>query len=205
MMPVAILCGGKGTRLAPLTDHCPKYLVDVNGKPFAWWQIQLLKSHGYTDLVLCTGHLHEQIEAYVGDGSQWGVQVRYCREEKPLGVDGAIRQALPLLGERFFTLYGDSYLECDYAEIERLFRLNCGDFDAILTWYAGVDYGLRAFDLYPPDTAEILHMSQPFREIGSHAGLEQLRSHLSDPNQPDSAVARPAEDPADGRNAGESA
>jgi NDP-sugar pyrophosphorylase family protein len=184
MMPVAILCGGKATRLGDLTKDTPKYLVDVNGKPFAWWQIQLLKSHGYTDIVLLTGHLHEQIESVVGDGSPWGVNVRYHRDTMhDIGTHGAILSALPLLGHTFFVLYGDSYLDCDYANLERLFREDTRQ-DALFTIYHDKDYGLRAFRRYPARHAKLHYMHHPFMEIGSHAGLAQLRTHLSERNQP---------------------
>ncbi len=183
MMPVAILCGGKGTRLAPLTDHTPKYLVDVAGRPFAAWQLELLASHGYTDIVLLTGHLGEQIEAAIGDGSAYGVMVRYSHD----AVDGqgeaaAIQQALPLLGREFMVLYGDSYLDCDYAAIECAFWMEGFEYAALLTTWNGEDYGLRVYHSYPPHSALFYPMTQPFEEIGSHDGLARLDRLLSQRN-----------------------
>lgn len=178
MMPVVILCGGKATRLGDLTKATPKYLVDVCGKPFAWWQLQLLRKQGYTDILLLTGHLHEQIEATIGDGSACGVQVRYQRDIMDgLGTHGALLMAQTLIEPPFFVLYGDSYLECDYAEIEGHFRRQ--KLDALLTTWQGIDYGLRAFRRYPPRHATFHEMFQPFQEVGSLAGLERLHTYLS--------------------------
>lgn len=176
MMTVAVLCGGKGTRLAPLTDDLPKYLVDVCGQPFAQRQMALLKRNGYEDVVLLVGHLGDRIRAVVGDGSAWGMRVRYSDDGYvPLGADGAIKKALPMLGEAFFVLYGDSYLDCDYQEIEQVFR-DSGE-DALLTTYKSVDYGLRAFRRYPAQMIRTSYHPMPCRwmEVGSHEGLAEVR------------------------------
>jgi NDP-sugar pyrophosphorylase family protein len=122
-LPVAILAGGLATRLRPLTEQIPKVLLDVAGKPFAIHQLDLLRQHGVNDVVMCVGFLGEQVQQTLGDGSQWGMRIRYVFDgPKLLGTGGALRQALPLLGDAFFVLYGDSYLECDYAGVERAFR-----------------------------------------------------------------------------------
>ena len=122
-LPVAILAGGLATRLRPLTDKIPKSLVDVAGKPFIVHQMELLQRNGVTHLVLCLGYLGEQVQAELGDGSRWGMRVDYMFDgPELLGTGGALRRALPLLGEAFFVLYGDSYLDCDYAAVESAFR-----------------------------------------------------------------------------------
>jgi N-acetyl-alpha-D-muramate 1-phosphate uridylyltransferase len=121
-LPVAILAGGFATRLHPITETIPKSLVEIAGRPFAEHQIGLLARHGLTDIVFLIGHLGEMVRDVVGDGSRLGVRVRYVFDgPTPLGTGGALRQALPQLGEAFFVLYGDSYLECDYGAIERTF------------------------------------------------------------------------------------
>lgn len=189
MLPVAILCGGRATRLGELTKDTPKYLVDVCGKPFAYWQLQLLKEQGYTDIVLLTGHLHEQIEAMIGDGSQWGVNVRYQRDPMDgLGTHGAIQWALQLLGPEFFVLYGDSYLSIAMEEFECVFRRS--KLDALLTVFNGIDYGLRAFRRYYPRHAQFLNMAEPFQEIGSFDGLADVRRTISQRNGLDCADGR---------------
>ena len=121
-LPVAILAGGLATRLGDVVQATPKSLVDVAGQPFIAHQLDLLRGHGLTNIVLCTGHLGSQIEEAVGDGSRYGVRVRYSHDgPSPLGTGGAIRHTLPLLGKAFLALYGDSYLECDYGAVERAF------------------------------------------------------------------------------------
>jgi NDP-sugar pyrophosphorylase family protein len=122
MYPVAILAGGVASRMRPRTDRMPKALLDVAGRPFIAHQLALLRDQQITDVVLCVGHLAGQIEAFVGDGRAWGLRVRYS-EDGPvlLGTGGALRRALPLLGDTFFVLYGDSYLTCDFRAVSRAF------------------------------------------------------------------------------------
>ncbi len=122
MLPVAILAGGLATRLRPLTETIPKALIEINGEPFLGHQLRLLKRHGVTRAVLCVGYLGEKIRDFSGDGSRFGLKVEYSFDgPRLLGTAGAIQRALPLLGDAFFVLYGDSYLPCDYRAIERLF------------------------------------------------------------------------------------
>ena len=114
--PVAILAGGLATRLRPITETIPKSLVPVAGEPFLAHQLRLLHDRGLRRAVLCVGHLGERIEAEFGDGLGYGMALRYSFDgPRLLGTGGALRQALPMLGERFLVLYGDSYLPIDYA------------------------------------------------------------------------------------------
>lgn len=122
-LPVAILAGGLATRLRPLTEVIPKVLVEVAGKPFAIHQIELLRREGLTEIIFCVGYLGEQVQALLGDGRRWNVNLKYVFDgPRLLGTGGALRKALPLLGEAFLVMYGDSYLECDYAGAEQAFR-----------------------------------------------------------------------------------
>jgi NDP-sugar pyrophosphorylase family protein len=122
MLPVAILAGGLATRLGPLTEKIPKSLIPIDGEPFVAHQLRLLERNGIHHVILCVGHLGEQIERTVGDGGAFGVKVTYSYDgAMPLGTAGAIRTALPTLDESFFVMYGDSYLACDYAMVEREF------------------------------------------------------------------------------------
>jgi NDP-sugar pyrophosphorylase family protein len=121
-LPVAILAGGLATRLRPLTEKIPKSLIEVAGKPFIVHQMELLRRNGVAHVVLCLGYLGEQVQAELGDGSRWGMQVDYVFDGPMLlGTGGALHRALPWLGEAFFILYGDSYLDCDYKAIENAF------------------------------------------------------------------------------------
>ncbi len=116
--PVAILAGGLATRLRPITEKIPKSLVSVAGEPFLAHQLRLLHSRGLRRAVLCVGYLGEMIERDFGDGSAYGMELRYSFDgPKLLGTGGALRQALPLLGEEFLVLYGDSYLPIDYSAV----------------------------------------------------------------------------------------
>ena len=122
ILPVAILAGGLATRLRPVTDTIPKSLLDVGGKPFAAHQLDLLSRAGVTRVVFCVGYRGDMVEQALGDGSRWGLSIRYAADGPALlGTGGALRRALPELGERFLVLYGDSYLACDYAAVERAF------------------------------------------------------------------------------------
>jgi NDP-sugar pyrophosphorylase family protein len=126
MLPVAILAGGLATRLGPMTATMPKSLIPIDGEPFVVHQLRLLKNSGIQHVILCIGHLGEMIEKAIGDGRAYGMTVEYSHDGATLlGTAGAIRGALPKLGKRFFVMYGDSYLTCDYAAIERKF-LRCG-------------------------------------------------------------------------------
>jgi NDP-sugar pyrophosphorylase family protein len=122
-LPVAILAGGLATRLRPLTEHIPKILVDVNGRPVVEHQIALLRRNGIERVLFCLGHLGEQVQEAIGNGSRWGMRFSYSFDGESLrGTGGAIRQALADLGDAFFVLYGDSYLECSFALVEAGFR-----------------------------------------------------------------------------------
>src|SRR5579864_6791465 len=122
MLPVAILAGGLATRLRPMTDKIPKALIEINGQPFIAHQLRLLAGRGIARVVLCLGYRGEMVRDYVRDGWNFGLQVNYSFDGPELrGTAGAIHQALPLLGESFFVLYGDSYLPCDYAAVEHSF------------------------------------------------------------------------------------
>jgi NDP-sugar pyrophosphorylase family protein len=117
-MQAVILAGGLGTRLRPLTAKRPKAMVSIAGRPFLEYQIGLLRDAGIDDIVLCVGYLAEQIIDYFGDGSSFGVRLRYSVErERLLGTAGAVKQAEPLLTDIFFLTYGDSYLRLDYRAV----------------------------------------------------------------------------------------
>src|SRR5688500_2626242 len=119
LYPVTILAGGLATRLRPITEKIPKALIEVAGQPFIAHQLRLLKSHDIHSVVILAWYKGEMIQEFVGDGSQFGMEVQYVFDgETPLGTGGAIRHALHLLNGPFFVLYGDSYLPCEYANIQ---------------------------------------------------------------------------------------
>jgi MurNAc alpha-1-phosphate uridylyltransferase len=127
-LTVAILAGGLATRLRPLTETIPKSLVEIAGRPFAEYQADLLQRQGVSRVVWLVGYRATQIEDALGDGSRWGMRFEYV-DDGPvlLGTGGAIARAVPLLGDAFFVMYGDSYLECDLAAVEAAFLLSGAD------------------------------------------------------------------------------
>ena len=120
---LALLAGGRATRLRPIAQDIPKSMVEVAGEPFIAHQLRILGREGIARVVMCVGHLGDQIEAYVGDGGRFGVEVAYSWDgERLLGTGGALRKALPLLGDSFWILYGDSYLDVAFAPVLDAFR-----------------------------------------------------------------------------------
>lgn len=118
-----MLAGGLATRLRPMTETIPKALVDVAGRPFAEHQVELLRRQAVAHVVWLVSYRAGQIEATLGDGRRWGMHFEYVHDgPMMLGTGGAIRRALPRLGDAFFVMYGDSYLECDFAAVESAFR-----------------------------------------------------------------------------------
>ncbi len=155
-IPVAILAGGLATRLKPITEKIPKLLVEVAGEPFFTHQIRLLRKAGLDHLVVCVGYLGEMIVDGYGDGAKWGVRIEYSFDgPKLLGTGGALIRALPMLGDVFYVLYGDSYLPIDYLAVGEAFlrsgRLgmmtvfeNSERFDSSNVWFEGG--AIRAYD-----------------------------------------------------------
>jgi NDP-sugar pyrophosphorylase family protein len=123
MPPLALLAGGLATRLGNLTKQLPKAMLQVAGEPFIAHQLRLLRRERVPRVVICAGYLAEQIQAYVGDGSRFGIPVTYKLDgPKLLGTGGALRAALEQLGSEFLVMYGDSWLDIPYAPIVEAFR-----------------------------------------------------------------------------------
>jgi N-acetyl-alpha-D-muramate 1-phosphate uridylyltransferase len=119
-MQCVILAGGRGARLGPLTEDLPKALLDVAGRPFLEYQLELIRTGGVSEIVLCVGYLGSLVERTIGDGSRLGVSIRYSYDgPEPLGTAGAVRNALPLLDERFLVTYGDTLLTVDHSAVAR--------------------------------------------------------------------------------------
>ncbi len=125
LYPIIILAGGLATRLHPITEKIPKALVKVGGSPFIVHQLNLLKSRGLENIVISAWYKGEMIQDFLGNGNQFGVDIQYIFDgDRPLGTGGAIRKALKLMDSPFFVLYGDSYLPCNYKEIQSHFDEN---------------------------------------------------------------------------------
>ena len=114
-MKAMILAAGRGERMRPLSDHTPKPLLTVAGKPLIVWQLERLVAAGFDDVVINVAHRGEAIEAALGDGSRFGATIRYSREREPLEVAGGIATALPLLGDAVVLIVsGDLYTDFHY-------------------------------------------------------------------------------------------
>lgn len=115
--PIAmILAAGRGERMRPLTDSCPKPLLEAGGKPLIEHPIARLRQAGVSRLVINHAHLGHLIEARLGDGERYGVRIRYSPENPALETAGGLRHALPLLGSApFLVCNGDVYCELDPA------------------------------------------------------------------------------------------
>ena len=118
-MQIAILAGGKATRLYPLTKVIPKSMVKLYGKPFLTYQIELLRKNNVNDIILCVGTFSKQIIDYFGNGKNFGVSIKYSVEksDKLLGTAGALKQAQEYLEKKFFVMYGDSYLPINFNDV----------------------------------------------------------------------------------------
>ncbi len=121
-MKAMILAAGLGTRMRPLTDHCPKPMLKVAGKPLIQHHIERLVSCGVTEIVINLAYLGEQIETYLENGERWGANIRYSKESEPLETGGGIFRALPLLSdgeEPFLLVNGDVWCDIDYRQLLR--------------------------------------------------------------------------------------
>ena len=130
-MKAMIFAAGRGDRMRPLTDTCPKPLLPVGGKPLIMWQIEALARAGFTDIVINHAWLGSQIETALGDGSRYGVRLAYSAEGTALETAGGIARALPLLepadahdsargstrGHIFLAVSGDIFCDYDYRRL----------------------------------------------------------------------------------------
>ena len=140
MLPVALLSGGMAVRMMPYTEHKPKAMLIVDGKPFIEHQLSLLGKRGIERVVLCVGHMGKAIEDFVGDGSRFHLEARYSYDGNTLlGTGGAIMKALKYLSDPFFVMYGDSYLDIDYNSVEDAYRNTELPYKGLMTVYRNED------------------------------------------------------------------
>ena len=119
-MKAMILAAGKGERMRPLTLTTPKPLVRAGGVPLIEYHLRALAAAGFTEIVINHAWLGQQIEDYLGDGSRYGVSIRYSAEGEPLETGGGIFRALPLLGdEAFLVVNGDIWTDYDFSVLHQ--------------------------------------------------------------------------------------
>ncbi len=126
-MKVVIIAGGQGTRIRSVNSEVPKAMIPVVGKPIIEWEIEMAKRQGYKDFLIIVGYLGEQIRAYLGDGSKWGVKIEYFQEEQPLGTAGALGFLKDRLTEPFFVFYGDTIVDIDMERMRMFHQANNAD------------------------------------------------------------------------------
>jgi MurNAc alpha-1-phosphate uridylyltransferase len=120
--------------MLPLTLELPKPMLPIDGEPFLGYLLRYVAAQGGKRVVLCVGYLGSVIRSFAGDGSRFGLEVRYVEDgPSPLGTAGAVKAALPELSDAFFVLFGDAYLPIDYALVERRFRES--ELEGLMTVY----------------------------------------------------------------------
>ncbi len=118
-MKAMILAAGRGERMRPLTDHTPKPLLKVGGKPLIVWHLERLAAAGFKEVVINHAHLGQQIETALGNGSQWGLSIQYSPEKVALETAGGIANAMPLLGDApFLVVNGDVFTDIDFGALK---------------------------------------------------------------------------------------
>ncbi len=120
---MVIMAGGRGTRLRPYTENCPKPMLEVGGKPMLEHIIERAKAEGIKHFILSVHYLAEMIEDFFGDGSRWDVEIEYLREESPLGTAGALSLITSLPDHPFLVTNGDVLTDVRYGEILEFHRI----------------------------------------------------------------------------------
>ena len=126
MMKVVIMAGGIGSRMSCITTEIPKPMIQVCGKPVLEREIECLREQGYFDLIITVGHLARAIQDYFGDGSRFGVRIKYYVEEKPLGNAGALYELKNEFDDDFLLLNADSVFDVDFKRFENFHRNHSG-------------------------------------------------------------------------------
>src|SRR3954466_14979424 len=116
-MKAVIMAGGEGSRLRPLTSNQPKPMIPLANRPMMEHIVQLLRRHGFDEIVVTLAFMPNAIRTYFGDGSEFGVRMVYATEESPLGTAGSVRNAMDELDERFLVISGDVLTDIDLGKM----------------------------------------------------------------------------------------
>ena len=137
MFPIVILAGGLATRLRPITEKIPKSLIEINGVPFVYHQLDLLEQKGFKKIHFCLGFLGEQVEDSVRKSDYFErLNISFSYDgEKLLGTGGTIRKIINQLPDYFFITYGDSYLDINFCDIQDIFESKKQWFASLMTVY----------------------------------------------------------------------
>ena len=179
-MKAAILAGGYGKRLRPLTSDRPKPLVEVAGKPIIVWQIEWLKSHGITEIVVLAGYLYTKLIEYLGNGSRFGVRIAYVVEEEPLGTAGALKNAEHILRKEdyFIVVNGDIITNLDPLQLVKTVSERSEVIAAIAAVPLRSPYGILKID----EHGRIIDFVEKpvLREYWINAGVYAMRPDIFD-------------------------
>ena len=126
-----ILVGGRGERLRPLTDKMPKPLLPVKGKPILEWQIELLKKYGISDIAICGHYMFDKIKQ-LGDGSRFGINIKYFYETEPLGTGGAMKNAAAVINDTTVVIYGDIFTDINIKNLLTFHKNKSADATIVL-------------------------------------------------------------------------
>ena len=157
MFPIVILAGGLATRLRPITEKIPKSLIEINGEPFVYHQLDLLEQKGFNKIHFCLRFLGEQVEKTVRESEYFK---RLCITfsydgETLLGTGGTIRKIINLLPDYFFVTYGDSYLDIDFLNIQEVFKSKNQDYSSLMTVYKNTDLFDNSNVIFENDLIEL--------------------------------------------------
>jgi len=199
MTQAVILAGGLATRMRPRTLTVPKILLEVAGRPFVDWQLEILAKCKYQRVLFCVAHLASAVREYVGDGARYGLSVAYADDgEKLLGTGGALRAAAAELEDTFLVTYGDSYLPFDYAAPLAALRAH-DDCDGVMsvfkndrqwdasnvktdgTWILAYEKGTAdpAFDHIDYGAIALRRTAVLELPAGAPSGLDELQARLA--------------------------
>jgi len=189
-MQCVILAGGLGTRMRPLTETCPKTLLPVRGRPFAWHQLHWLAAQGITEVVYCIGHQGDRIRRYWAEQPLPVPSIRFVDEGEQLrGTAGALRLACEegVLDENFFVLYGDSFLPVEFTPVWGAFQAS--NRPALMTVLRNAGRWGRSNVIYQPGRVMLYDKSAAPGMQFIDYGLSCLRRDLFDgPTPPDLAT-----------------
>ena len=141
MFPIVILAGGLAKRLRPITEKIPKSLIEINGVPFVYHQLELLEKKGFKNMHFCLGFLGEQVEKVVKESEYFKrLSISFSYDGNTLlGTGGTIRKIINQLPEYFFVTYGDSYLDIDFNDIQEIFESKKQNYNSLMTVYKNKD------------------------------------------------------------------
>ncbi len=127
MTKIIIVAGGLATRMKPITEEIPKCLIDINGKPLILHQLEFLKKHGFNEIIFCVAHLADKVKEYFGDGSKFGLNIKYVQETKELmGTAGSVKLTENLIGndKEFIVYYGDNLTNMNFGKFLSFHKQN---------------------------------------------------------------------------------